>query len=301
MSHDLRTNLSQNRVTLWKLSGSYLTWGILGGGFLLGMLFGGFFLFGQSGPPAETAQGSYRENSAPAQELSPKANTATAENSDDLAAERERLRQELEAEKLRREVESLRRELVDLKTSPVSTESTLREPANLPRGRRNRNDPSSTRSPAPPAANASGPSPGEATLTYWNQVNAIILQEAALRAAPAGGVTAANATGFLDARIQAAEFAVDALRQLDTVGVDAKAVDLCEQLIRWFAQGGEVAQTGRQLLTRASVQERQGSAGKMYQAAEHSHAKAVNAINSTGEQVRQAMSRKYNLSFPPLN
>ncbi len=286
---------------------------ILGGGFLLGILFGGFLLLGNTDGPAErlSRPAATARQATPSSEPKAVARKADADTvSNQLAAERDRLRQELDAARLRREVEALRNELVSLQSSTVSVESASEVPAR----RRNAGSPAATNRTAPrlptsrpstsrpssaPATEAK--SQGAATLAYWNQLNAVILQEAALRAAPASGVTATNAGGFLDARIQAGEFAVDSIRQLDTTGVDSRVTKLGEQLANWYDQGRLVAQSGKQLLTTASIQDRQGSAGKGYQAAERSHSKSVNKINAEGEQTRQAMSRKYRLKFPPLN
>ncbi len=288
---------------------------ILGGGFLLGILVGGFFLLGGSSGPAERSSrpaiaARQAARSAEPKPRARKTDTGSESVSNKLAAERDRLRQELDAAKLRREVEALRNELVNLKSSPVSVESASEFPAR----RRSSRNPAATNRAAPrlPTSRPSTSRPssvpktetkpqGATTLAYWNQMNAIILQEAALRAAPAGGVNATNAGGFLDARIQAGEFAVDSIRQLDTTGVDSRVVKLGEQLANWYDQGRRVAQSGKQLLTVASIQDRQGSAGKGYQAAERSHSKSVKKINAEGEQTRHAMSRKYRLKFPPLN
>ncbi|MGD9855925.1 MAG: hypothetical protein AB7U20_13350 [Planctomycetaceae bacterium] len=291
------------RLSLARLTGGHVTGAIIGGGFLLGILFGAILLSGSPDAPADQQQGS--TSSAPKDSAaSPTSVDAVpASESDDgpvgLASERDRLQRELEAEKLRIEVETLRRQLVDLKSSPVSVEAPDERPS------RNRNPGSAgtaTRSvSAPSSAEVRAVEPGQATLEYWDRMNAIILQEASLRSVPAGGITAGNAAGFLDARIAAAQFAVDGIRQLDANGVDARVVELGQQLARWYEDGGKVAATGSELLRGASVQDRQGSAGKRYQAAERSHSQSVGAINAAGEQVRGEMSRKYGLSFPPLN
>ncbi|MBX3438755.1 MAG: hypothetical protein KF861_14775 [Planctomycetaceae bacterium] len=299
--------MSESRFSQCFSARQCVTWSILCGGFLLGVIGGGLLFIGPSRVPVDqtSASGiSQTNDSSPS-------NTVTAlpqsENvAQELAAERDKLQRELEAEKLRREVESLRRELVHLQSSPVSVESP-REPS--PR----HGNPVATTSNSPPASRSDSPAlrpatpevaagpTGEATLACWNRMNAIILQEAALRTAPADGVTAANAAGFLDARIQAAEFAVSALRELNMNAVDPRVIQLRDQLTQWYVDGGKVAQTGRELLTRGTVQERQGSSGKRYQAAERSHSESVNAVNAAGEQVRQEMSRKFGLTFPPLN
>ncbi len=315
MSDDFSSQDRTDPSPLSFLGAGPVTAAILGGGFLLGILAGGFFLLGGSNGPAERSSrpavaARQAVRSSETKPLAPKTDADSDSVSGNLAAERDRLRQELEAAKLRREVEALRNELVNLKSSPVSTESASEFPAR----RRNSGSPVATSRTAPrlptsrpsttrrPSTSQAASQPqGAATLAYWNQLNAIILQEAALRAAPAGGVTATNAAGFLDARIQAGQFAVDSIRQLDTTGVDSRVVKLGEQLADWYDEGRRVAQSGKQLLTTASVQDRQGSAGKGYQAAERNHSQSVNKINAEGEQTRQAMSRKYRLNFPPLN
>ncbi len=266
-----------------------VTWAIVGTGFLLGILIGSIFIVGRGGSSCSLFAGS----SCPEPEAVATAPSAPSQmkpvDTSDLTAERESLTHELEAEKLRLEVAALRQELTGLRspTNPVESVGSPATPAST-----------SARLPTQPVAVISQ---GEATLAYWNHLNALILQEAAMRAAPAGGVTASNADGFLEARMQAAEFAAVSIRELETDGVDRSVHSLSEALAAWYQDGHDVAKQGLHLLTKASPEERQGSVGMRYQAAERSHSTAVNEINSEGERVRQSMTQKYRLNFPPLN
>jgi hypothetical protein len=303
MSHDVPKHDPTDRFLLTTLDADSLRWAVVSGGFFLGILFGTILLFGQNDEPAQRSQVSARsETPVPRPSTSATGSTPSlaTPGADDLAAERDRLRSEIEAAKLRHEVETLRRQLMEIESSPVSVETAPRRASD---GRSSATNHTSNRphTTSPTGSATAALATGDATLAYWNEMNAIILREAALRSAPIGGVTAANAGGFLEARVHAAQFAADALRQLDTTGVDARVVALGGQLAGWYDEGRTVAEMGQQLLSGASVQERQGSPGKRYQEAEHSHAKRVNAINAEGEKTRQAMSRKYRRTFPPLN
>ncbi len=264
-----------------------VTWAIVGTGFLLGILIGSIFIVGRGGLLACST--SSETTAATVAESAPASTAPSTSNASDLVAEREQLTRELEAEKLRLEVEALRQELAGLQ-SPTGTDDSAESPS-VPASE-------SKRLTTQPVSTVS---PGTATLAYWNHLNAIILQEAAMRAAPAGGVTASNAGGFLDTRMQAAEFAMTNIRDLDADGVDAKVLSLGEDLAKWYENGRDVAEQGMHLLTKATTEERQGSPGKQYQAAERALTKQVNEINSDGERVRQAMSQKYGLDFSSLN
>jgi len=288
------------------LYGRQITWCILAGGFLVGVLGGAVLIFGSADGSAKRADvATSVETTTSFNDPSSLADQAEQFDTADLLVERERLQKELDAERLRREVDTLRRELSNLRSSPVSIDSPSHDAAKTAPSIAT---PASASAPlrrsrtgdAPPATSAAGPT-GEATLAYWNKMNDVILQEATLRSAPSGGITAMNAAGFLDARIHAAEFAVNTLRSLDATCVDPRVVTLGGNLIGWYSDGQEVAKSGKQLLTSASMKERQGTAGKQYQAAEKHHSESVNAINAEGEQVRKEMSNKYRIAFPPLN
>lgn len=274
-----------------------MSWKLLACGFVAGACAGTLLLLGpRDGEKSDGRHADCVASSLTTPEQDDRsADIRTVDQVENLAEERLQLEKQLEEEKLRLEVERLRREIADLKRTSVSVESDV-DPASQ-RSRRDSH-------PGPAALSneslASGTS-GQLTLHYWNAMNAIILKEGAMRSAPAGGITALNAAGFLDARIQSAAYAVRAIRGLSTDGVDPRVIDLSDQLVGWYQSGGEVAMAGKKLLTGASVQERQGTAGKQYQAAERHHSENVTAINAAGEQIRQEMMQTYGLSFAPLN
>lgn len=251
---------------------------LLAAGFGVGLLVGAFFLF--SPPPAEdqttvTAQPGQRsripEQSTDTTGVETSADLDDGGDVDPLTIERQRLKAELESLKLKQEVAALQRELNGLRTTNVSV----------------------------PVISLSAPS-GASTLAFWNRMNDVIEREGQMRSAPLGGITSANAGSFFDARIRAATFAVDALRALDPDGVDAGAVAVAESLSQWYEQGREVAESGRNLLTRGSTEKRKGVAGQQYQTAEREHGQSVDAVNAEGERVRQQLSNEYGIDFPPL-
>ncbi|MCA9075035.1 MAG: hypothetical protein KDA93_08385 [Planctomycetaceae bacterium] len=267
---------------------SEVTWALVGTGFLMGILIGSIFIVGRASSSGGLFSCSTESSEAPLTVASP---SPQAVQSDSLG-------RELEIEKMRLKVAKLQKELADLRnTAGTDGESdVIAEPA--PDSTEPETQPVSTTTADSPIESTS---PGDATLVYWTELNAIIAQEAAMRAAPVGGVTAANAGGFLDARLQAAEFAVTNIRELETAGVDTKVTALGEDLAKWYEAGHDVAEQGLHLMTKATPEERQGAPGRKYQAAEKALSKQVNEINTDGERVRRAMSEKYGVEFPPLN
>jgi len=259
---------------------------LLGGGFAVGLICG-VAIFARNRAPAETPTASNKFETAERKQHSgghvASAEVAAAKPSHTdqqaLESERRRLEEQLETLKLKQEIAALRSQLGETGTSPVST--TLKRSGEV--------------APAEPQT-VTGP----ATLQYWNRMNDVIVKETQMRSAPRGGVDAGNAGGFLQARIDAAQYAAAALRGLDTNGVDPEAIEVAELVAGWYDEGEQVAETGRQLLTSGSVQARKGAAGQQYQAAEMAHAKAVAEVNSRGEQVRQQLAARYGISFPPL-
>ncbi|MCA9110998.1 MAG: hypothetical protein KDA52_13690, partial [Planctomycetaceae bacterium] len=193
---------------------SEVTWALLGTGFLLGILIGSVFIVGRTRTShVQTTASNSKPVGDPATTASYSSVTTDAS---DLAEQRQQLQRELEAEKLRLEVAALRQELADLQSRQNLI--VLGEPQSR----------SEIESTVPQTQPVAATSPGAATLTYWNQLNAIILQEGAMRAAPSGGVTASNAGAFLDARVQAGDFAATSLRELETDSVDRQALALGE-------------------------------------------------------------------------
>lgn len=182
---------------------------------------------------------------------------------------------------LKSEVEQLRAE------SHASGVANSSQPTNAP-----------SQNPPREAVNAS-PSMGQRTLAYWNEMNSIMSREAAMRAAPPQ-LTAENALSFVNGQSSAFEFASSAFEQLNTDGVDPQAVALGREITAWYKQGITTSQTAESLLGSSDIAARQGSAGQSWSTSEKQHREACLAINSRGEQLRQQLSRKYGLQFPPL-
>jgi hypothetical protein len=154
----------------------------------------------------------------------------------------------------------------------------------------------STRTPGARTARAVS---GQATLAYWNGLNDIIARETAMRAAPAE-LTAANVGGFVEARIKAARFASDAIRELDSAAVDPDALALGKELGEWYRD--EIANNERaRSLLGSSDSDRKGAGGKSWRASEERHNRQCAEINRHGSDLRARLARKYSLTFPPLN
>lgn len=269
---------------------------LLGAGFIGGLLCGLVML--ASGSPTDDAPAAASKFSTPERQMNAaqlaaagqtttETRPAVEDNAETMAAERDRLQAELEALKLKQEVAELQLKLDRMNTSPVST------------ALRSSSEGESTHRVGTESTEPTSASIGETTLEFWNRMNDVIDREAAMRSTPQGGVSASNAADFLDARVQAAEYAVDALRKLKSTGVDNRAVEVAEALTAWYEQGREVAQTGRDLMTQPPGA-RQGAAGKRYQADEKTYSQAVNEVNALGERARQELSQAYGMRFPAL-
>ena len=182
---------------------------------------------------------------------------------------------------------------------PAPRNGSLRSPA-APRPRRTtgRFRTRGTR-PGKPGTTAATATAGQQTLTLWNRLNDIIEREAEMRTAPAGGVTATNADGFLRRRAEASQFAADAIADLKPGNADRSVVRLAADLSQWYEAGVDVAETGRKLL-KARPEVRRGPQGRAWRAEEEQHNRQAAELNRTGAEVRQAMEQRYGLAFPPL-
>lgn len=275
-----------------------LEWTLVGGGLAAGLVCGAMMIWGQehsvpasepetAPPPATVANAGVPEA------------TGDADSQPDPTAklrnEIRDLRQQLETERMRNELEDLRRELAGVQNrSSVQparrrSESAGRNSEGV--GRAERGETAETRRETT--------SVGQRTLDVWNEMNKIIVQEAAMRTVPTGGVSANNAADFLDRRIAAGQFATEALRHLDTRNVDRQAVGLLNKLIDWYADGVKVCRQGRKLLE-ADPKTRRGPKGKAWQKAEKKHNQDVQDVNLLGARVRDKLTKKYRLDFPPL-
>lgn len=267
-------------------------WAFIIVGFAGGLLLGGFLLWsnvfsdsaGESHHVSIAVVDESPGGEAAAQDIADEAATAV-----DLQVENARLRGQLERERLKQELAQLRGEISNLKKTKPTTRSSARS------------KPHSTPIPQPDKSqNGDGASSkGARTLAYWNQMNAIFAQEAEMRAVPAGGLKASNAADFLQRRTSAGQFAAQALRGLNKTDVDREVVQLAAEIARWYDQGVTNSSNATGLLG-ADRKTRQGSRGKQWKSSEKDHNRQVKNINSKGEQVRQRMSKKYGIPFPPM-
>jgi len=140
---------------------------------------------------------------------------------------------------------------------------------------------------------------GPATLAYWNQLNEVMIREAAMRAAPPK-LTAGNAMSFVTGQSDAYEFAAKAIRRLDSQQVDPRVRALADEIAVWYDQGAVNSREASSLLQNNDVATRQGQAGKSWKSGAESHRKQCLEINSRGEKLRGELSRTYGLAFPKL-
>lgn len=140
---------------------------------------------------------------------------------------------------------------------------------------------------------------GQATLAYWNRVNDIIAREAEMRTAPSD-ITAANAEGFVAARLRAFRYAATALGGLKARNVDPEVASHVQHLIVWYEEGAELNQHATHLLNDASDEERKGSEGRSWQDAEKDHYESVQRLNQRGQALRKRMTQRYGIDFPAL-
>lgn len=268
---------------------------VIVGGFAGGLLIGGFLLWQNTGRAVaevetQTVQAPVQ---APTWQQAIRAIPELPPVEANLVHENERLKTELQQAKLEKELAEARRELAELKTGA----GTSRRP---PQSRASISAPidrvqASTQS----NSNDKAPTKGELTLEYWNKMNSIFTQEAAMRSVPTGGLTAANAADFLQRRASSGEFAAKSLRELEPTNVDREVVSLVAEITAWYQKGVRNNQNAGGLLE-ANQKTRQGSRGNQWKSAEKNHTQQINSINRKGERIRKKMSKKYGLSFPPM-
>jgi len=265
---------------------SEVSWPIIGGGFAVGLLCGAVWLMSERG--ASSAETAHTEPPATDQSL-------------DVRIENERLKHQLEVARLEARIAELERQLALSRAAATTvSEPVAAAPAPVPSSRPAPVGGSTTVRPRTAPRTPQQPT-GRATLNYWNRMNSVIAREAIMRTAPAGGVTASNAGSFLDRRIAAGEYAATELAKLDTTGVDPEVVALAGEVAAWYRDGVTVCRTGKDLFSGRNSGPDMRAATEQYKASEKAHAAAVNGVNARGKEVRDAMSRKYSLTFPPLN
>jgi hypothetical protein len=196
----------------------------------------------------------------------------------------------------------LRETLAELEVLPEaadeSSPSTARNRA--PGEHRSRPPMHESRSDAANATHAGNGRPtGDATLACWNSINDVIAREAAIRIAPAN-LTAANASGFVDARLQAGRFAADALRRLSSEQVDPELLAHSQALAEWYDEEARLAGEASALLASSDVAARRGSAGNSWRTAEERHRARCDEINRRSTVLQSQLSHRYNEPFPPM-
>jgi len=254
-----------------------IEWTAIGGSFAVGIVVGASLLWGQteeqsSGPTASV------ESSQPSSET-----PAPTHRRGDIETEKTRILDEIDDVRRRNEVDDLRRQLAELKHAAPSQNRPTPE-----------NRPTNSQPKRPQ------PSLGQRTLDYWNRMNGIIEREAAMRIAPLGQLTAGSAGGFIDRRIAAGQFALSGIGGLDRTNVDAEVIELAMSVCDWYKATVATCEKGKHLLTRADASSRRGAAGQQWKASEKKLRVQVEQINRKGARVRQRMSNKYRLAFPPL-
>ena len=140
---------------------------------------------------------------------------------------------------------------------------------------------------------------GEQTLAYWNGINAVMENEAAMRTAPPQ-ISTGNALSFVNGETSAYQYAVDAIRKQSRDRVDPDVISLAHEIVGWYRQGIANSQTAQSLLQSSDIASRQGQPGQDWQTAEKQHREQCLQINRHGEQLRESLSRKYGLAFPKL-
>lgn len=267
-------------------------------GLVLGIAAGGVFLLADRDKPTdESPRVAVETPSGTPSKTEPVTSTnrtALPPQSDELAAKVKALEAEVENQKLLRRIEALQQQLQSKPVTRVAQATTRPTAATSRQSQPSRTVRSASR-PSVPST-----SPGKATLAYWNGMNDAIETELNMRKPPIGGVTDDNAGDFLARRIDAYEFACNTIRALPRATVDGTVVELAMAIADWYEEGIEVCSRGKALLDHGSAKDRKGAPGKQWQAAEKKHNRDVNALNQRGAGIRDAMKRKYKLTFPPL-
>src|SRR4029079_4222399 len=114
---------------------------------------------------------------------------------------------------------------------------------------------------APQQTNQTANSTGVLTLAYWNNLNSIFARESAMRSAPPQ-LDAGNATSFVSGRTAAFQYAGDAVRRLDTRGVDPTLASFAQEIARWYDQVIANSRLAESLLGSSDVASRQGGPGQ---------------------------------------
>ncbi len=223
------------------------------------------------------------------EDASPAATGATSQNAHSQPAAG--THESLDAAAVHEELQALRRDVARWRSSPghladVSQEARIEAP---------RQASDAARRHSTSAATADG----QRTLAYWNQLNAIMAQETAMRGS-AADVTAENAPSLVAARREAFQFAAQAIRQLDPEGADPEVVAIAYDIAQWYDEGTANSQEAESLLGTADVATRRGPRGSSWRTNEQRHRDRCLEINRHGAELQRKMSEKYQLAFPKL-
>lgn len=272
---------------------SRLEWGIIAGGLAGGLLLGGILFHGRTPPEkAEAVAAVQTPVAAPVESRSV-----------DREAELDLLKRRIaELQQLQLEEQAVAEESAEvISDATLAEELTADDPAEIiPAGSTAVDSADGGAEPPVSAAVRTKTSAGETTLAYWNRLNDVIAKEAAMRAAPAN-VTAGNAAGFVDARLQAGRFASGALRELDATGVDPEVVAISRELVAWYDEEVTLNTKAQTLLKSSDIAARKGGAGSSWRAGEERHQRTCAEINRRAAELRTRLTARYGLEFPPLN
>lgn len=138
------------------------------------------------------------------------------------------------------------------------------------------------------------------TINFWNSLNTAIDREASERGQAGSSFTENSAAGFLSRRVTAGHHAAAAIQSLPTNGVDVQAVQLGQQLAKWYEDNAKVAAQGVQVLA-SDAKSRQGKAGTEWKAAEKQLQADVAQINRSATSLQRTLGRRYRTRFPDLH
>lgn len=147
-------------------------------------------------------------------------------------------------------------------------------------------------------ASEEAPSPGEATLAFWNRLREIFREEQQVRAAgeqEAGG----NARGILFAHSEAYALAARNIRQIPNPSVDAEAILLAEEIAAWYDRGAELADEGS-LLDEGELSSAQSPMGRRWHTSRIQHREELDLLSRKCGSLRGKLTARYRLHFAEL-
>ena len=198
-------------------------------------------------------------------------------------------------EKIESEIGQLRQAIDRLSNSKGEVNAPDQAPVNAPQTR-----PQDTDSKSAGNSTLKKAIVGKQTLAFWHKLNAIMLKEEQMRAAPAGGLTAGNAGAFLAGRGKANRYAAQSIRGLSKKNVDPLVANLAGDIAAWYESGAKINDQATFLMTEADPSARRGPLGESWKTAERQHRMEVDLLNRRGDALREQMTAKYGVAFPDL-